>query len=70
MPNDIEKKLTPAPDAIRCIAGASERCPEGSCGAGQPLYITNGLAHCEHHADWPNSKEARKFLAAIKIDKE
>jgi hypothetical protein len=60
---------TPAPDAVRCQAGSTEAQPNGSCGAGQPLYTTNGLVHCWHHSDWPNSKEARKFLAVLEIDK-
>ena len=58
MPDD---KKTPAPDATRCEADG--------CGAGQPLYTTNGLVHCDHHSDWPNSKEARKLIAVRNIDK-
>lgn len=56
-------KLTPAPDATRC-----EACGN-SCGAGQPLYETDGLHHCEHHADWPNSVEGKRAAAIKKIDK-
>jgi hypothetical protein len=58
------EKLTPAPKAEKCEAGG------GSCGAGQPLYTVNGLVFCEHHADWPNSKEGRKVAAIKTIDKE
>lgn len=65
-----EAKLTAAPDAKRCEAGTDEKHPEGSCGQGQPLYTTNGLVHCFTHADWPNSKEAKKLIAIRKIDKE
>lgn len=56
--------LKKAPDALRCEAG------EGSCGAGQPLYETDGLIHCEHHASWPSSKEGKKAAAVKKIDNE
>jgi len=64
------KELTPAPNAERCEAGTDERHPKGSCGAPQPLYVTNGLFHCHCHADWPNSKEAKKLIALRNIDKE
>lgn len=57
-----EKKATPS--AERCEAGG------GSCGAGQPLFETNGLIHCEHHASWPESKEGKKAAAVKKIDAE
>lgn len=60
MPND---KLKPAPDAKRCGAG------NDSCGAGQPLYETNGLIHCEHHALWPMSKEGRIAVAVKEVEK-
>jgi hypothetical protein len=59
MAND---KKTPAPEAVRCELDG--------CGAGQPLYTTNGLNHCAHHADWPTSKEGRKVIAHREIDKE
>lgn len=63
-------KLTPAPDAKRCEAGATEAQPSGTCGAGQPLYTSNGIVHCEHHIDWPSSKEAKIFLAIKAIKEE
>ena len=56
---DEEAKLTPAPDAKRCEAGASSREPEGTCGAGQPLYRTNGLVHCYTHKSWPVSDDGK-----------
>lgn len=65
-----EAKLTKAPDATRCEAGTDEKHPQGSCGQGQPLFVTNGLNHCAHHSDWPNSKEAKKLIAIRAIDKE
>lgn len=52
-------EMTPAPEAKRCEAG------DGSCGAGQPLYETNGLVHCPHHTAWPASKDGQ-LAAAIK----
>lgn len=55
-----EKK--PAPDATRCEAGG------GSCGAGQPLYETDGLIHCDHHSTWPASKEGKIAIATKKIN--
>lgn len=58
------EKLVPAPDAKRCEAGG------GSCGAGQPLYVTNGLFHCEPHASWPDSKEGRVAAAIKKAENE
>lgn len=57
-----EKK--PAPNGVKCEAGG------GSCGAGQPLFETNGLIHCEHHASWPSSKEGKIMLATKKINEE
>jgi hypothetical protein len=61
MANDKKKS---APEATRCEAGG------GSCGAGQPLYVTDGLVHCEHHSSWPESKEGRIMAATRKIEKE
>lgn len=55
-------RFTPAPSATRCEAH------NNSCGAGQPLYDTGGLIHCEHHGDWPNSPEGKRALAIKKID--
>jgi hypothetical protein len=54
MAND---KMKPAPEAKRCEAGGN------SCGAGQPLYVTNSLTHCEPHASWPESKEGQLVIA-------
>lgn len=52
----------PAPDAVKCEVDG--------CGAGQPLYTTDGLVHCEHHSTWPASKEGRKKIATKTIDEE
>jgi len=65
----MAEKTVPAPDAKRCEAGATDSQPDGSCGAGQPLFKTNGLVHCYHHSDWTKSKEAKKLNAAREIDK-
>lgn len=46
-----EAKLTPAPDAVRCDADG--------CGAGQPLYTTNGLVHCYTHKSWAASEDGK-----------
>jgi hypothetical protein len=56
--------MKPAPEATRCEAGGN------SCGAGQPLFDTDGLIHCATHAAWPTSKEGRKEIAVRAIDKE
>ena len=52
----IDEKKS-APNATRCEAGS------GSCGAGQPLFTTNGLVYCNAHAGWPTSKEGRTEAA-------
>lgn len=62
MANDKSDKV-PAPNALRCEAGGN------SCGAGQPLFTAKGLVFCDHHADWPNSKEGRVEIAMREAQK-
>ena len=74
---DAEAKMTPALDApgtkpehkLRCEAGATPQHPEGTCGAGQPLYRTNGLVHCYTHKSWPESAEG-KTEARVRVAKK
>jgi len=64
MSSESKAALVPAPDAKRCEAG------NDSCGAGQPLYVSDGIIHCEHHASWSCSKEGRVAAATKKINEE
>jgi hypothetical protein len=61
-----DKGFELAPDAKRCEAGASfdhTNNIEGSCGAGQPLYVdpATGWIVCHNHSGWPLSDEARLY---------